>query len=140
MRVGIASDHGGFDRKPEFIPLAQAVRAGSVGASACANKIPEIRAAPIHDHYCALQGVADDHRNQLFWNRKRLTACAKPRPRRRKRSGLPEKKISTGRSLKWSQTYVGKSASGVVVSWRRKVSRNEKGSHKQFKAGQGARP
>jgi len=103
MRVGIATDHGGFDLKQEFvahlraaghdvvdfgahklnpaddypdfvIPLAQAVAAGSVergvaicasgvGASVCANKISGIRAALIHDHYSAKQGVEDDHMN-----------------------------------------------------------------------------
>jgi ribose 5-phosphate isomerase B len=105
MRVGIASDHGGFDLKrevviqlqaagheivdfgarslapdddyPDFvIPLARAVAAGQVergvaicgsgvGASVCANKIAGIRAALIHDHFSARQGVEDDHMNIL---------------------------------------------------------------------------
>jgi ribose 5-phosphate isomerase B len=103
MRVGIATDHGGFSLKedlvarlhaaghevidfgadklspdddyPDFVvPLAQAVAAGTVergvavcgsgvGASICANKIPGIRAALIHDHFSAEQGVEDDHMN-----------------------------------------------------------------------------
>jgi ribose 5-phosphate isomerase B len=103
MRVGIATDHGGFGLKedllkhlqaagheiidfgadkmssdddyPDFVvPLAQAVAAGTVdrgvavcgsgvGASICANKIPGIRAALIHDHFSAQQGVEDDHMN-----------------------------------------------------------------------------
>ncbi len=103
MRVGIASDHGGFvlkedlvtklrtaghevidfgahklnpgDDYPDFVvPLAQAVAAGKVdrgvavcgsgvGAAVCANKIPGIRAALIHDHFSARQGVEDDHMN-----------------------------------------------------------------------------
>jgi ribose 5-phosphate isomerase B len=103
MRVGIATDHGGFGLKqelvahlceaghevvdvgahslnpgddyPDFvIPLAQAVVAGrvergiavcgsGVGAAVCANKIPGIRAALIHDHFSAQQGVEDDHMN-----------------------------------------------------------------------------
>jgi ribose 5-phosphate isomerase B len=103
MRVGIATDHGGFGLKeellaqlhaaghevvdfgahsmipdddyPDFvIPLAQAVAAGTVergvaicgsgvGASVCANKIPGVRAALIHDHFSARQGVEDDHMN-----------------------------------------------------------------------------
>jgi len=103
MRVGIATDHGGFSLKedlvarlraagyevvdfgadelrpdddyPDFvIPLAQAVAAGTVergvavcgsgvGASICANKVPAIRAALIHDHFSAGQGVEDDHMN-----------------------------------------------------------------------------
>jgi ribose 5-phosphate isomerase B len=103
MRVGIATDHGGFGLKedlvarlraaghevtdfgadklspdddyPDFVvPLAQAVAAGTVdrgvavcgsgvGASICANKIPGIRAALIHDHFSAEQGVEDDHMN-----------------------------------------------------------------------------
>jgi ribose 5-phosphate isomerase B len=105
MRVGIASDHGGFDLKqelvgqlraagheivdfgahsltpdddyPDFvIPLARAVAAGQVergvaicgsgvGASVCANKIAGVRAALIHDHFSARQGVEDDHLNIL---------------------------------------------------------------------------
>jgi ribose 5-phosphate isomerase B len=103
MRVGIATDHGGFGLKEELIsqlraaghevvdfgalrltpdddypdfviPLAQAVAAGTmergvaicgsgVGASVCANKVPGIRAALIHDHFSAQQGVEDDHMN-----------------------------------------------------------------------------
>jgi ribose 5-phosphate isomerase B len=105
MRVGIATDHGGFDLKEELVkklqeaghevvdfgahrlsegddypdyvvPLAQAVGAqevdrgvaicgSGVGASVCANKIPGIRAALIHDHFSAKQGVEDDHMNIL---------------------------------------------------------------------------
>ena len=104
MRVGIATDHGGFglkelaaqlratghevvdfgahslspdDNYPDFVlPLAQAVVAGKVdrglaicgsgvGASVCANKVPGIRAALIHDHFSARQGVEDDHMNIL---------------------------------------------------------------------------
>src|SRR3989442_2620176 len=103
MRVGIATDHGGFGLKeelvahlrttehevvdfgahgldpgddyPDFVtPLARAVAAGTVergvavcgsgvGASVCANKIPGVRAALIHDHFSARQGVEDDHMN-----------------------------------------------------------------------------
>jgi ribose 5-phosphate isomerase B len=105
MRVGIATDHGGFTLKEEMfarlraaghevvdfgaynlvqdddypdvvIPLARAVVEGKVdrgvaicgsgvGASVCANKIPGIRAALIHDHFSAQQGVEDDHLNIL---------------------------------------------------------------------------
>jgi ribose 5-phosphate isomerase B len=103
MRVGIATDHGGFSLKQEFVaqlraaghevvdfgahvvnpnddysdfvvPLARAVAAGKVergvaicgsgvGASVCANKVPGIRAAIIHDHFTAVQGVEDDDMN-----------------------------------------------------------------------------
>jgi ribose 5-phosphate isomerase B len=103
MRVGLATDHGGFalkedlvarlraaghdivdfgadklspdDDYPDFvIPMAQAVAAGTlergvavcgsgVGASVCANKIPGVRAALVHDHFSATQGVEDDHMN-----------------------------------------------------------------------------
>ena len=103
MRVGIATDHGGFGLKeelvahlraaghevvdfgahgldpgddyPDFVvPLSRAVAAGTVGrgvavcgsgvgASVCANKIPGVRAALIHDHFSARQGVEDDHMN-----------------------------------------------------------------------------
>ena len=105
MRVGIATDHGGFGLKeelaiqlraaghevidfgahqlsqgddyPDFVvPLAQAVAAGKVdrglavcgsgvGAAVCANKVAGIRAALIHDHFSARQGVEDDHLNIL---------------------------------------------------------------------------
>jgi ribose 5-phosphate isomerase B len=34
-----------------------------VGASVCANKIRGVRAALIHDHFSARQGVEDDHMN-----------------------------------------------------------------------------
>ncbi len=103
MRLGIATDHGGFalkedliaqlrgaghelvdfgahsadpgDDYPDYVvPLARAVAAGKVergiaicgsgvGASVCANKVPGIRAALIHDHFSAKQGVEDDHMN-----------------------------------------------------------------------------
>jgi ribose 5-phosphate isomerase B len=105
MRVGIATDHGGFDLKEELLkqlreaghevvdfgaydlnegddypdyvlPLAQAVAAkkverglaicgSGVGASVCANKVRGVRAALIHDHFSARQGVEDDHMNIL---------------------------------------------------------------------------
>lgn len=105
MKIGIATDHGGFGLKEELVgrlraashdvtdfgahglnagddypdyvvPLARAVAAGEVergiaicgsgvGASVCANKIPGIRAALIHDHFSAKQGVEDDHMNIL---------------------------------------------------------------------------
>ena len=105
MRVGIATDHGGFGLKeelvahlreaghevvdfgarelapnddyPDFVvPLSQAVIAGrvdrgvaicgsGVGASVCANKVQGVRAALIHDHFSARQGVEDDHMNIL---------------------------------------------------------------------------
>ena len=105
MRIGIATDHGGFGLKeelvaqlraaghevidfganmlspdddyPDFVtPLARAVAAGQVErgvaicgsgvrASVCANKIPGVRAALIHDHFSARQGVEDDHMNVI---------------------------------------------------------------------------
>ena len=105
MRLGIATDHGGFGLKeellgklrkaghevldfgahtldpdddyPDFVvPLAQAVVAGKVergvaicgsgvGASVCANKVQGMRAALVHDHFSARQGVEDDHMNIL---------------------------------------------------------------------------
>jgi ribose 5-phosphate isomerase B len=103
MRLGMATDHGGFELKvdllkrlaeaghevvdfgathfdsgddyPDFvIPLARAVAAGKVergiavcgsgvGASVAANKIPDVRAGLINDHFSARQGVEDDHMN-----------------------------------------------------------------------------
>src|SRR5437773_10199230 len=105
MRVGLATDHGGFglkgelrgqlrgaghevvdfgahhlsggDEYPDYVlPLAQAVAAAKVergiaicgsgvGAAVCANKVRGIRAALIHDHFSAKQGVEDDHMNIL---------------------------------------------------------------------------
>jgi ribose 5-phosphate isomerase B len=105
MRIGIATDHGGFGLKeallgqlraaghevvdfgahglsedddyPDYVvPLARAVAAleverevaicgSGVGASVCANKVRGIRAAVIHDHFSARQGVEDDHLNIL---------------------------------------------------------------------------
>jgi ribose 5-phosphate isomerase B len=105
MKVGIATDHGGFGLKEELIarlrasghevtdfgahsldpgddypyfvvPLADAVVAGKVergvaicgsgvGAAVCANKVKGVRAALIHDHFSARQGVEDDHMNVL---------------------------------------------------------------------------
>ncbi len=105
MRIGIATDHGGFalkedlvarlraagrtiidfgaralvpdDDYPDFVvPLARAVAAGEVergiaicgsgvGASVCANKVDGVRAALVHDHFSAHQGVEDDHMNVL---------------------------------------------------------------------------
>ena len=105
MRIGIATDHGGFSLKEELlsqlraaghevvdfgayllnqgddypdyvVPLAEAVAAqkvdrgvaicgSGVGASVCANKILGVRAALIHDHFSAKQGVEDDHMNIL---------------------------------------------------------------------------
>lgn len=105
MRVGIATDHGGFGLKEELLkrlrtaghevvdfgahdmsesddypdyvlPLARAVATqevergvaicgSGVGASVCANKVSGIRAALIHDHFSARQGVEDDHMNVL---------------------------------------------------------------------------
>ncbi len=65
------------DDYPDFvIPLARAVAAGKVdrgvsicgsgvGASVCANKVTGVRAALIHDHFSARQGVEDDHMNVL---------------------------------------------------------------------------
>jgi ribose 5-phosphate isomerase B len=103
LRVGIATDHGGFGLKEELIaklraaghevtdfgayalndgddypdfvvPLADAVVAGKVergvaicgsrvGASVCATKVKGVRAALVHDHFSATQGV--EHMNIL---------------------------------------------------------------------------
>jgi ribose 5-phosphate isomerase B len=105
MKLGIATDHGGFGLKeelmgklraaghqvtdfgahnlnsgddyPDFVvPLADAVVTGAVqrgiaicgsgvGAAICANKVKGVRAALIHDHFSARQGVEDDHMNIL---------------------------------------------------------------------------
>ena len=115
MRVGIATDHGGFGLKeelvwrlraagyevvdfgareedpdddyPDFvIPLARALAGGEaergvaicgsgVGASVCANKVPGIRAALIHDNFSARQGVEDDHLNIIFLGGRTVGPC-----------------------------------------------------------------
>lgn len=65
------------DDYPDFVvPLARAVAAGQVergiaicgsgvGAAIAANKIPGVRAALIHEHFSAHQGVEDDDMNLL---------------------------------------------------------------------------
>jgi ribose 5-phosphate isomerase B len=65
------------DDYPDFvIPPAKAVAEGrvdrgvaicgsGVGASVCANKLAGVRAALIHDHFSARQGVEDDNMNIL---------------------------------------------------------------------------
>lgn len=76
------TDFGAFsldetDDYPDYvIPMAQAVAYGKVergiavcgsgvGASIAANKIAGVRAALIHDHFSAHQGVEDDNMNVL---------------------------------------------------------------------------
>src|SRR5580692_2371580 len=75
-------DFGAHEGNPDddypgyVVPLARAVAAGNVdrgvaicgsgvGASVCANKVQGIRAALIHDHFSAKQGVEDDHMSIL---------------------------------------------------------------------------
>ena len=64
------------DYPDDVVPLARAVAAlevergvaicgSGVGASVCANKVQGSRAALIHDHVSAKQGVEDDHLNIL---------------------------------------------------------------------------
>jgi ribose 5-phosphate isomerase B len=36
-----------------------------VGAAVCATKVPGMRAAIMHDHFSAWQGVEDDHKNVI---------------------------------------------------------------------------
>ena len=73
---GLISLSEGDDYPDYVIPLAKAVVAGKVergvaicgsgvGAAVCANKVRGIRAALIHDHFSARQGVEDDHMNIL---------------------------------------------------------------------------
>jgi ribose 5-phosphate isomerase B len=65
------------DDYPDFVvPLAKAIAAGTVqrgvaicgsgvGASVCANKIPDVRACLIHENFSAHQGVEDDDLNVI---------------------------------------------------------------------------
>jgi ribose 5-phosphate isomerase B len=65
------------DDYPDFVvPLANAIILGQVergvaicgsgvSASVCANEVKGVRAALIHDHFSARQGVEDDHMNIL---------------------------------------------------------------------------
>lgn len=73
---GAESSAPGDDYPDYVVPLARAVATGEVsrgialcgsgvGASVCANKIHGVRAALIHDHFSARQGVEDDHMNIL---------------------------------------------------------------------------
>ena len=58
IRVGGAVAAGQVER-------GVAICGSGVGASVCANKIPGVRAALIHDHFSARQGVEDDHMNVI---------------------------------------------------------------------------
>ncbi|MDF1559622.1 MAG: RpiB/LacA/LacB family sugar-phosphate isomerase [Bacteroidales bacterium] len=71
---GNSVNEPGDDYPDYVIPLARAVASGEaergiaicgsgVGASIAANKIPGIRAALVHDHFTAHQGVEDDNMN-----------------------------------------------------------------------------
>jgi ribose 5-phosphate isomerase B len=72
-----ATEQNDSDDYPDFVvPLAKSVAAGEVergiavcgsgvGASIAVNKIPGVRAALIHDHFSAHQGVEDDDMNLL---------------------------------------------------------------------------
>jgi ribose 5-phosphate isomerase B len=65
------------DDYPDFVvPMARAVASGDidrgiaicgsgVGAAIAANKVPGVRAALIHDHFSAHQGVEDDNMNVI---------------------------------------------------------------------------
>ena len=72
-----AMERNDTDDYPDFVvPLAKSVSAGEVergiavcgsgvGASIAVNKVPGVRAALIHDHFSAHQGVEDDDMNLL---------------------------------------------------------------------------
>jgi len=76
------------DDYPDFVtPLARAVAEGKVergvavcgsgvGASVCANKVPGVRAALVHDHFSAWQGVEDDHMNIICMGGRAVGAFA----------------------------------------------------------------
>jgi ribose 5-phosphate isomerase B len=50
---------------PGEVERGVAICGSGVGASVCANKVKGVRAALIHDHFSAKQGVEDDHMNIL---------------------------------------------------------------------------
>ena len=52
-------------RWPGEVERGIAVCGSGVGASVCANKVAGVRAALVHDHFSAHQGVEDDHMNVL---------------------------------------------------------------------------
>ena len=73
---GAYSFNEGDDYPDYVLPLARALATSEVergvticgsgvDASVCANKVRGIRAALIHDHFSARQGVEDDHMNIL---------------------------------------------------------------------------
>jgi ribose 5-phosphate isomerase B len=49
----------------ENVERGVAICGSGVGAAVCANKVRSIRAALVHDHFSARQGVEDDHMNIL---------------------------------------------------------------------------
>ena len=61
MRIGIA------DRAAVAGEVERGIAScgSGVSASVCANKVPRVRAALIHHHFSARQGVEDDHTNML---------------------------------------------------------------------------
>ncbi|PKP47437.1 MAG: ribose-5-phosphate isomerase [Bacteroidetes bacterium HGW-Bacteroidetes-1] len=81
MKIGIASDHGGFEIKQQLKQILSklnykavakgevqrgiAVCGSGVGASIAANKVDGARAALVHDNFAAHQGVEDDDMNIL---------------------------------------------------------------------------
>ena len=52
-----------------------AICGSGVGASICANKVKGVRAALIHDHFSAKQGVEDDHMNILCMGGRTVGPC-----------------------------------------------------------------
>ncbi|HEX5472141.1 MAG TPA: RpiB/LacA/LacB family sugar-phosphate isomerase [Lacipirellulaceae bacterium] len=75
------------DDYPDYVvPLALAVAEGKlergiaicgsgVGAAVCANKVPGVRAALVHDHFSSRQGVEDDHMNILCMGGRTVGPC-----------------------------------------------------------------
>jgi ribose 5-phosphate isomerase B len=83
---GAQSAASGDDYPDYVFPPAHAVVAGKVergiaicgsgvGASICANKVKGVRAALIHDHFSAKQGVEDDHMNILCMGGRTVGPC-----------------------------------------------------------------
>jgi hypothetical protein len=85
-----------------------AIRGSGVGASGCANKVAGVRAALIHDHFSARQGVEDDHMNVLCRGGRTVGPAVRVGPRPDLPGGRGQPRGATPptprqRSRRWTQ-------------------------------------